>query len=140
MASFDHERQAALDRAIVRFGEAWANGDMATLRELLSPSYTHNDAFGARHDYESWLTYVAKRTGRQTRIAFRDVKTRFIGDVAVITGYNEISGGGVLSPDDDKDFVLVFTQVWVWRDNGWKREAFKPPPSRPALSIEDVKP
>ncbi|MCB1377683.1 MAG: nuclear transport factor 2 family protein [Alphaproteobacteria bacterium] len=128
MASFDHERQAALDRAIVRFGEAWANGDMATLRELLSPSYTHNDAFGARHDYESWLTYVAKRTGRQTRIAFRDVKTRFIGDVAVITGYNEISGGGVLSPDDDKDFVLVFTQVWVWRDNGWKREAFQATP------------
>ena len=128
MASFDHERQASLDRAIVRFGEAWANGDMATLRELLSPSYTHNDAFGARHDYESWLTYVAKRTGRQTRIAFRDVKTRFIGDVAVITGYNEISGGGVLSPDDDKDFVLVFTQVWVWRDNGWKREAFQATP------------
>ena len=128
MASFDHERQAALDRAIVRFGEAWDNGDMATLRELLSPSYTHNDAFGARHDYESWLTYVAKRTGRQTRIAFRDVKTRFIGDVAVITGYNEISGGGVLSPDDDKDFVLVFTQVWVWRDNGWKREAFQATP------------
>ena len=57
-----------------------------------------------------------------------DEATDIAEDVAVITGYNEISGGGVLSPDDDKDFVLVFTQVWVWRDNGWKREAFQATP------------
>jgi hypothetical protein len=129
MAGDSAAREAALDEAVIRFGEAWARGDMAELRSLLSPTYTHNDAFGARHDHESWLAYAAKRTGRQTQITFRDVKTRFAGDnVAIITGFNDLSGGGVLSPDDPNTFTLVFTQVWVWRDGKWLREAFQATP------------
>ena len=38
--------RAALEQAVHRFGEAWANGDVATLESLLSPTYLHTDAYG----------------------------------------------------------------------------------------------
>lgn len=132
MTSAAITREAALDEAVFRFGEAWARGDTDQLRALLSPTYSHNDALGTRHDHDSWLSYAARRTGRQTQIVFRDVQTRLAGDVAIITGYNDLSGGGVLSPDDPGTLTLVFTQVWVWRDGRWWREAFQATPVKPA--------
>ena len=81
---------AELERTIRRFGEAWACGDVAVLDELLSPTYTHIDAYGDFHDRTSWLAYAAGRAGRTTRIALRDLATRLIGEVAVVTGVNGI--------------------------------------------------
>ena len=122
------DRTAALDLAIIRFGEAWAAGDMPALESMLSPTYTHNDAFGTRHDRASWLAYARRRTGRKTAIGFRGVASRIFGDVAIVTGYNDIAGGGATSPADSKDLVLVFTQVWIWTDGRWLREAFQATP------------
>jgi ketosteroid isomerase-like protein len=128
MDNVSSEREAALRQAVIDFGEAWARGDMDALKALLSPTYTHNDALGARHDYDSWLAYAARRAGRQTQIGFRDVETRFHGDAAIITGYNDLSGPGALSAEDRNDFTLVFTQVWIWRGGKWLREAFQATP------------
>jgi hypothetical protein len=50
------------------------------------------------------------------------------GDVAVVTGTNIITGGGVRSAKDTKDLEMVFTQVWIWRDSRWLREAFQATP------------
>jgi ketosteroid isomerase-like protein len=122
------EREHALQEATVRFGEAWASGNMAVLNELLSPTYTHHDAYGERLNRQSWLDYASRRTGRDTRIEFRGVETRIFGDVAVVTGTNIITGDGVRSAKDTKDLEMVFTQVWVWRDGRWLREAFQATP------------
>lgn len=124
----DDDLQTALDTAIRDFGEAWANGDMDTLRRLLSPSYTHNDAFGAHLPYADWLAYAAKRKGRATKIAFRDVTTRFFGDVAVVTGFNVVTGGGATAADDTRDLTIAFTQVWRVENGQWLREAFQATP------------
>ena len=114
-----------LDGCIKRFGEAWAQGDLATLEALLSPTYTHIDVWGKHQDRAAWLAYAAGRAGLATRIAFADVTTRIIGDVAVITGRNDIEGGGGLLRDSTQNFALRFTQVWVRRDGRWFREAFQ---------------
>lgn len=114
-----------LDAAIRAFGAAWASGDIPALRALLSPSYTHNDIFGAHLPCEDWLAYAAKRTGRDTRIAFREVKTRRFGELAVITGFNDITGGGATSAGDTQDLSIVFTQVWRRENGRWLREAFQ---------------
>jgi len=121
----DVERRRALDEAVRRFGEAWAAGDGAALEALLSPSYTHTDVFGAFLERAPWLTYARRRAGRATRIAFRDVRTRIVGDAAIVTGLNEVSGPGGRSADDRAAHTLRFTQVWVWRDGRWLREAFQ---------------
>lgn len=119
---------AELDAAMRAFGEAWARGDAEALRSLLSPSYTHNDASGEFLTCDQWLAYAAQRAGRATRIAFRDVRTRFFGDVALVTGFNDLTGGGVFGEDDGRDMSLIFLQVWRREDGRWLREAFQATP------------
>ena len=122
------ERRRALDRAVQRFGEAWAAGDGAALEALLSPRYTHTDVFGAFHERAAWLDYARGRAGRTTRIDFRAVRTRIVGDVAIVTGLNEVGGPGGRSADDPAALTLRFTQVWIWTDGRWLREAFQATP------------
>jgi len=119
---------AELDTAIRTFGEAWARGDIETLRSLLSPSYTHNDASGAHLTCDEWLAYASQRAGRATQIAFRDVKTRLFDDIAVVTGFNDLTGGGVFNEADRRDVRLVFLQIWRRENGRWLREAFQATP------------
>ncbi len=121
----DNDRKASLDDVIRRFGEAWARGDRATLSSLLSPTYTHIDANGRVFDREAWLAYAGGRAGRATQITFRDVRTQFLGDVAVVTGTNEMRGGGVRHAADKADSAIRFSQVWTWQGERWLRELFQ---------------
>ena len=117
-----------LDAAIEAFGHAWASGDIETLSALLSPSYTHNDATGDHLKHDAWLAYAARRTGRATTITFRDVETRMFGDIAIVTGFNDIGGPGVLAPEDTRPLSIAFTQVWRRENGHWLREAFQATP------------
>jgi len=119
---------AELDVALRIFGEAWARGDIETLRSLLSPSYIHNDASGAHLTREEWLSYASRRMGRATQITFRDVKTRLFGDIAVVTGFNDLTGGGVFDETDRREMSLVFLQIWRRQNGPWIREAFQATP------------
>ena len=119
----DDAKSAELEQSVQRFGEAWANGDLKTLEGLLSPTYTHTDGFGAFHDRAAWLAYAGRRVGRSTQIFFRDMETRRIGDVAIVTGVNDLAGGGIRKPQS-----MRFTQVWILKDGRWLREAFQATP------------
>ena len=121
-------RMAELEQAARRFGEAWAAGDVAALDAMLSPSYTHTDLFGEFLERGPWLDYARGRTGRSSSIEFRDVKTRILGDVAIMTGTNIVRGGGGRNAADREDLVLRFTQVWIWHGGRWLREAFQATP------------
>lgn len=125
MAGEERSALAELERAMRRFGDAWARGDAAVLDALLSPTYTHIDAYGAFHDRASWLAYAAGRAGRPTRIAFREVATRLIGEVAVVTGINDVEAVGDPQAGARQDLVLRFTQLWIRCDGRWLREAFQ---------------
>jgi ketosteroid isomerase-like protein len=118
----------ALDDAVRRSGVAWAAGDRTALDALLSSTYTHSDVFGRFQDRAAWLAYASGRAGRATRIAFRDVRQRIIGDVAIITGINEVEGPGARDAADTSPLTLRFSQVWVKRDGRWLREAFQATP------------
>jgi ketosteroid isomerase-like protein len=124
----DKTETAELEIAVRRFGEAWAKGDLKTLEALLSPTYTHTDVFGALNNRAAWLAYAAGRAGRSTQISFRDVEMRRIGDTAIVTGINDVAGGGARNSGDQRPLALRFTQVWMLRDGRWLREAFQGTP------------
>ena len=128
MTAVTTDRAEALKSAAVAFGEAWAKGDTVTLDSLLSPTYTHHDAFGARLDRAAWLAYASKRTGRDTKIELRDENYRYFGDVAIITGTNIVTGTGARNAADTAGLTIVFTQVWIWSTDRWLREAFQATP------------
>jgi ketosteroid isomerase-like protein len=96
-------------------------GGLKTLEALLLPTYTHTDVFGALNDRASWLPYAAGRAGRSTQISFRDVEIRRIGDTAIVTGINDVTGSGGRNPEDQKPLSLRFTQVWMLRE--WRMAA-----------------
>jgi hypothetical protein len=90
---------------------------------MLSPSYTHTDVRGQFLNRDEWLEYASGRTGATTQIAFADVTTRLIGDVAIVTARNDVSGGSILVGDNRVSLSMRFTTVWVHRDGRWLREA-----------------
>ena len=128
-------RIEALDQAVRAFGEAWAMGDVAKLKEALSPTYTHQDVWGRFQDCAMWLAYAGARRGMTTGISFHDIRRRIVGDVAIITGMNVITGEARRNPDDvevrvDKSVHRIrFTQIWAWRNDRWLREAFQATPT-----------
>ena len=131
MRQSDDARLARLEVAVQAIGLAWASGDMATARDILSPSYTHNDVFGVQWSRSEWLAYAAKREGRATQVRFRDVQTRLFGDIAILTGFNEITGTGVIADGEHRVFahqksfarnpclhnqlLLLTSQFWIKR-------------------------
>lgn len=117
-------REAAVEAAARRFGEAWASGDVATLDSLLSPSYTHVDIYGRRMSRAEWLAYAATRTGTTTRIAFRDITARHFGDVAIVSLVNDLQGIGEAEAAGHDSCSIHVTQVWRLHDGRWQREAF----------------
>jgi len=122
------ERTADLEKATHRFGEAWAIGDVAVLDSLLSPTYTHADAFGKSFDRSAWLAYARSRSDRATNIRFQDVRIRIIGDVGIVTGANNLLGAGIRNAADRTELTIRFTQVWIWQQGRWLREAFQATP------------
>src|SRR4051794_1195988 len=102
----DETARREMDDAIRGFGKAWASGDTDALRGMLSPSYTHTDVRGRFLDRDEWLKYAGHRTGSATQISFADVTTRLMGDIAVITGRNDMAGGSIVVGDERSDLSL----------------------------------
>jgi hypothetical protein len=92
---------------------------------MLSPSYTHTDVRGRFQDRDAWLEYARGRSDAATQIAVADVTTRLIGDVAIITGRNDMAGGNIVLGDERSSVSLRFTQIWIRREGRWLREAFQ---------------
>jgi ketosteroid isomerase-like protein len=118
--------RAGLEEAVRHFGETWARGDVGAAEALLSPTYTHIDVTGAVQDCAAWLAYAAGRAGLSTRIRFAEVRTRVLGDVAIVTGRNDVEGLSDALVPGQEDASIRFTQVWVRRgERRWLREAFQ---------------
>lgn len=122
MPADDDGRTALLHDAMAAFAAAWARGDGEALAALLSPTYTHGDIYGGFQDRPAWLAYAAGRSGLSTTIGFREVWTRHAGDLAIVTGINDVAG---MAGPADEAVSLRFTQVWRWQDGRWLREAFQ---------------
>jgi hypothetical protein len=68
---------------------------------------------------------VRGRSGADTRISFADASTRLIGNVAIVTGRNDMTGQSAISSEGRSTGSVRFTQVWVRQEGRWLREAFQ---------------
>jgi hypothetical protein len=118
------ETKENLQAAMRRYGKAWFEGDGETLKALLSETYTHNDSNGGRSDREGFLRIVENLQGRLAGLAFRDVQTRLIDRVGIITGLSFMRMN-VDAPHKQEVARLTFTQVWRQRGDNWQIEAFQ---------------
>jgi hypothetical protein len=102
--------------------EAWARSDVAALDGLLAERYLHADARGRVERRAAWLADAAEP--RNVAISCDDLAVRVHGGMAVVTGSDVIT-------TPERAEVQRFTQVWVKRDEAWRRAAFRAGPAAP---------
>jgi len=114
----DATTKAEIEAAVVRLGEAWANGDVSTLATLLSPTFTHTDFNGKFTDRAAWLATAHKRPNAST--VMDDIAIRTFSDVAIVTARQ------VIMYDDGPERrrrAFRITSVLIKQKGRWLREA-----------------
>ena len=112
------EAKAEIETAVKRFGEAWADGDAATLDTMLSPTFTHTDINGKFTDRATWLATAHKRPNAST--VMDDIAIRTFGDVAIVTARQ------IITYDDGSEKrrrAFRITTVLIKQTGRWLREA-----------------
>jgi len=114
----DTTTKAEIEAAVVRFGKAWADGDVAILETMLSPTFTHTDISGRFTDRAAWLATAHRRPNTST--VMEDIAVRTFGDVAIVTARQ------IIMYDDGplrRRRAFRITSVLVEQDGRWLREA-----------------
>lgn len=115
---------ADLLSAVHAFVQAWGRVDVAACEKLLDAEYLHTDVSGAALDRAAWLAYMRTRPpDDRFDVVESDIAVRTFGDVAVVTGRDDLSRPGANQP-----WPMRFTQVWIRRRDGWRRAFFEGTP------------
>jgi ketosteroid isomerase-like protein len=110
-----------LESAVRELGTAWGSRDLVALERLIATEYTHTDVSGLVLHRADWLEQVKARATTFT-VGFDDVRVSPLGEGALATGANRITGA------DGQILDLRFTQLWVVEDGHWRRRAFEATP------------
>jgi hypothetical protein len=112
--------------------EALDAGDLATLRELTSREYLHVHGDGASETFEEYFADLERVTYRRTERG--DLRVRFFGPVAVVTGPHVTTirrGDGPFLR-----IVGVWAQVWHDDDGSWKNVLQQNTLTEPVVEVE----
>ncbi|MEA3016861.1 MAG: hypothetical protein QOI38_1583 [Sphingomonadales bacterium] len=113
-----HERdEAGVREANARYDRAIVAGDRAALERLLARDYVYITAEATVRDRAGTIAQV---TSGQVRIASsgsEDVRVRWFGDVALVTGrFNgQVTAGGSTFPHNER-----YTSIWTRSSDGWQ--------------------
>lgn len=122
----DQTKSAAeqeLRELIHKWDEGHAQRDTATLARILADDFVYTDASGAVLDRSQYLMTLIKAPDMtQQSSSSEDLKVRFYGDAAVITGRSSWKGRS----RGKGQFINAqyrFTDVWVKRQGSWQAVA-----------------
>lgn len=129
----DINQENEVRAAVERFGQAYRDADVDTLKALLTRDYVHvNGNSGSRIDREQWLAWVASQRdlldeGELLVEAYQvyDVQVDLYGSTAIVTG--SVRSNGIRSGEAFSVNVR-FTNVWIKQDGVWRRAAFHDSP------------
>lgn len=117
--------------------DAIAAGDIATLRELLSPTLRHVHTRGNQDSLESYLAYLSERV-EILQVRRRDLVVSVYDGCAVMTGRQTNTARPRGSEAEPIEVEAEVMQVWVKTGERWQQVAFQatplgaPPPPLPA--------
>ena len=106
---------AAIEAALIRGGQAWANGDVQLLDKLISSTFTHTDIQGRFQNRAEWLAYAQVRAGSKARNTIDDIAIRQSGDMAIVTARNTVA-------DQASSRAFRITVVMARQNGEWLRE------------------
>jgi ketosteroid isomerase-like protein len=102
-------------------GQAYARRDLEALERLTAEDYSQTDVRGSVLDRSAWFDFVKSRKS-ELKIECDDIRVRFYGDAAVVTGRWRYT----MTRDGEKlPTATRWTSVWTRYPEGWKRHAFQ---------------
>lgn len=121
-----HASQASAGEVLTqdeRKRAALLSGDFDTYASLTSDELIHVDGYGRVFDKQEFIAH-ARNSYRFEALDRQDVKVRFYGAVALMTGFMAINARQHTTGELAHVRVFV-TQVWVRTVDGWKEAAFQ---------------
>lgn len=106
--------------AALRLAEAIGSRDVATIRSLLAPGFTHRTHCGPVVDAESFLRAIEEIPGEISSVQLQHMEVDLCPSGALVTGiqHAQVRVNGALL-DDRRGFVDWF----VHDSNGWRIQA-----------------
>jgi ketosteroid isomerase-like protein len=116
--------------------KASLEGDVERIANSMVDEYLQTDIYGNRQDKTAWLNEYFKPLAELIKGGMfrwevyeqKDVRFRFFGDCAVVTGKLELKGVGakispqhrwVADPNESFNATLHFTHVYIKRNGKW---------------------
>jgi len=96
---------------------AFEQGDAATLRRGLDPTFTLTDSHGQVTGFARNVDDVTRRDPAYDVFRNHDQQVRLYGDAAVVTGITTVRGR---SGKDAFAADFQYTDTWIRRADGWK--------------------
>ena len=125
-------KRTADEKALVQLETEWSAAilaaDLATLERILADDFVQVGAFGS---FDKKQAIADLRSGKYKVTSMsppRDMKVRFFGDVAVVTGAGEEKS---TFQGKDTSGTWVWTDVWVKRKGRWQAVASQATPVSP---------
>ncbi|MGD9904562.1 MAG: nuclear transport factor 2 family protein [Vicinamibacterales bacterium] len=101
-----------------RLAAAWVAGDRAFIEGLLADDWSVTDGAGQVLSRSQVLMETFGSVDRRIEaMAIDDVRVRFVGEVAIVTGRNRVTGS---YRGQSGTVVLRFTDVFARRDGRWQ--------------------
>jgi ketosteroid isomerase-like protein len=122
-------KRTADEKTIVQLETEWSEanmaGDLATLERILADDYVQVGPFGAADKKQAISDLRSGKYKVTSMTPPRDMKIRFFGDVAVVTGAGEEKS---TYQGKDTSGTWVWTDVWVRRKGKWQAVASQATP------------
>jgi uncharacterized protein YjeT (DUF2065 family) len=107
--------------------------DFDTLRGIVASDLVHTHTRGNTQNYDEYFEYIEKRMIFRS-VERQDLKLRFFGNTAVVTGKLT----NVVRPVELPEFVSVeaqVLQVWVKSPTGWRQMAYQATALGPPVKV-----
>ena len=116
--------EASLVKAIEIFNQAFKEGDVNKLSQMITENYQHTNGNSKAIDKEAWLNYLKQRqadiqSGKIIVDSYemQDTKITQYGNMAVVTAK-------IITSNNSKESAYRVTNIWVVEGGEWKRAGF----------------
>ncbi|MEM7549788.1 MAG: nuclear transport factor 2 family protein [Bacteroidota bacterium] len=114
--------------AVGKFNKAFAEGDLETLKSMVTDNYAHTNGNSKSIDKESWFNYLQKRrkeiqSGVLVVVDYKmdEVEIEFYENTAILTAKVVTS---VLKEGATIENSYRVTNIWVNENGNWMRAGF----------------
>jgi ketosteroid isomerase-like protein len=108
---------AAVQEAARGWTQAAVKQDAEGLQRFLADDLQYAHAGGQTQNKEQYIAAVTRGPARYESLSFSDIKVRFYGDAAVLTGFVDVKMTG------QESFRVRTLQVYTAKDGHWQMAA-----------------